>query len=82
MVVIIKNNKQLLEAKETLEDLKKARKKILVGGQSYTIGGVNQMNRASLKEISEEIAAYESAIDAYETHGTSKHRVVRAVPLG
>ena len=82
MVVIIKNDKQLLEAKETLEDLKKARKKILVGGQSYAIGGVNQMNRASLKEISEEIAAYESAIDAYETHGTSKRKVVRAVPLG
>lgn len=81
MAVIIKNDKQLLEAKETLEDLKKARKKILVGGQSYTIG-YNQMNRASLKEISEEIAAYESAIDAYETNGTSKRRVVRAVPLG
>lgn len=81
MVVIIKNNKQLLEAKETLEDLKKARKKILKGGQSYTIGP-NQMNRANLKEISEEIAVYESAIDAYETYGTSKRRAVRAVPLG
>lgn len=81
MAVIIKNKEQLLEAKETLEDLKRARKKILVGGQSYTIGP-NQMNRASLKEISAEIEAYESAIDAYETYGTSKRRTVRAVPLG
>lgn len=81
MTVIIKNNKQLLEAKETLADLKKARKKILAGAQSYTIGP-NQISRASLKEISEEIVAYESAIDAYETYGTSKRRAARAVPLG
>ncbi|MGN0338648.1 MAG: hypothetical protein ACI4EE_14235 [Lachnospiraceae bacterium] len=81
MTVIITNKKQYAEAKETLEDLKMARKKILKGGQSYTIGA-NQMNRASLKEISEEIQAYEQAIDAYESHGTSKRRVVRAVPLG
>lgn len=81
MTVIIKNETQLKEAKETLEDLKKARKKILAGGQSYTIGA-NQMNRASLKEISEEISAYEQAIDAYETYGSSKRRTARAVPLG
>ena len=81
MAVIIKNKQQLLEAKETLQDLKKARKKILVGGQSYTIGS-NQMNRASLSEISKEIEAYEAAIDAYETYGTSKRRTARAVPLG
>lgn len=81
MSVIIKNNQQLLDAKETLQDLKKARKKILVGGQSYTFGA-NQMNRASLSEISKEIEAYEAAIDAYETRGTSKRRAVRAVPLG
>ena len=81
MTVVIKNKNQLKEARETLEDLKRARKKILAGGQSYTMGP-NQMNRASLKEISEEISAYEQAIDAYETHGTSKRRAVRAVPLG
>ena len=81
MTVIIKNKQQFTEAKETLEDLKKARKKILLGGQSYTIGP-NQMNRANLKEISEEISAYEQAIAAYETYGTSKRRAVRAVPLG
>lgn len=81
MAVIIKNKRQYEDALETLEDLKLARKKILKGGQSYTIGA-NQMNRASLKEISEEIQAYEQAIDAYETYGTSKRRTVRAVPLG
>ena len=41
----------------TLGDLKKARKKILLGGQAYEIGD-NKMTRASLKEISEEINAY------------------------
>ena len=81
MAVIIKNDEQLQEAKETLQDLKKARKKILVGGQSYTIGA-NQMSRANLAEIAREIEAYETAIDAYEARGTSKRRTVRAVPLG
>lgn len=80
MTVVIRNKQQLLEAKEDLELLRKARQKILVGGQSYTLEG-NQMNRASLKEISEEISAYEQAIDAYEQHGTSKRRSVRAVPF-
>lgn len=61
--------------------MKRAREKILGGGQSYTIGP-NQMNRASLKEISEEISTYEHAIDAYETNGTTKRRAKRAVPLG
>ena len=54
MNVVIKNKRQYDDALETLEDLKLARKKILRGGQSYTIG-TNQMNRASLKEISEQI---------------------------
>lgn len=81
MAVTIKNDRQLLEAKETLQDLKKARKKILVGGQSYALGE-NQMKRASLSEISREIEVYEAAIDAYETRGTSKRRSARAVPLG
>lgn len=81
MTVIIKNKQQLLDAEETLQDLKKARKKILVGGQSYAIGE-NQMSRASLSEISKEIEAYEAAIDAYKTHGTSKNRAARVVPLG
>lgn len=81
MTVIIKNKKQYDDAVSMLEDLKLAKKKILKGGQSYEIGD-NKMSRASLKEISEEIQAYEQAIDAYETYGTSKRRVIRAVPLG
>ena len=81
MIVTIRNKEQLQDAKDTLNDLKKARKKILAGGQSYAIGP-NQMTRASLKEISEEISAYEQAIDAYETRGTSKRRTARAVPIG
>lgn len=81
MTVTIRNKNQLLDAKETLEDLKKARKKILLGGQAYEIGD-NKMTRASLKEISEEINAYERAINAYETRGTTKRRMTRAIPLG
>jgi hypothetical protein len=77
----IKNKKQYETALAELEDLKAAKRKILKGGQSYAIGQ-NQMTRASLKEISEEIQEYEQAINAYETYGTSKRRSVRAVPLG
>lgn len=79
-MIVIKNKRQYDDALSHLEDLKYARKKILRGGQSYTIGS-NQMNRASLEEIEKEIEAYESAIDAYETYGTTKRRVVRAVPI-
>lgn len=81
MGIVIKNKKQLEEAKEDLELLKKARRKILAGGQSYTMGS-NQMNRANLAEITKEISAYETAIDAYETYGTTKRRGKRVVPLG
>lgn len=81
MSVIIKNKEQLAEAKEDLKLLKKARRKILAGGQSYTMGS-NQLNRASLAEITKEIAEYEAAIDAYETNGTSKRRGKRVIPLG
>lgn len=81
MTVIIKNKVQLKEAREELALLKKARAKILAGAQSYTMGS-NQLNRASLAEISKEISAYETAIDAYETYGTTKRKAKRAVPLG
>ncbi|MCM1058326.1 MAG: DUF6148 family protein [Firmicutes bacterium] len=80
MAVIIRNKKQLQEAKETLADLKKARKKILVGAQSYTLGE-QQITRANLAEIAREIEVYEAAIDAFETYGTSQRRAVRVVPL-
>ncbi len=81
MTVIIKNKTQLEDAKMQLKLLKKAREKILGGGQSYTMGP-NQMVRANLKEISEEISVYEQAIDIYESYGTTKRRAKRVVPLG
>lgn len=81
MTVTIRNKEQLADAKKQVELLKKAREKILMGGQSYTFGE-NQMNRASLAEITKEITAYESAIDKYETCGTTKRRSRRVVPLG
>lgn len=81
MIVVIRNKVQLEEAKAQLALLKKAKEKILLGGQSYTIGP-GQMTRANLKEISEEISVYEQAIDAYEIHGTTKRRAKRVVPLG
>lgn len=81
MIVIIKNKTQLEDAKKQLRLLKKAREKILGGGQSYTVGDF-QMERANLKEISEEISAYEQAIDTYELYGTTKRRAKRVVPLG
>jgi uncharacterized protein Yka (UPF0111/DUF47 family) len=81
MTVIIRNSTQYAEAKEQLKLLKTAREKILGGGQSYQIGP-NRMERANLKEISEEISAYETAIDAYETKGTTARRAKRVVPIG
>jgi P2-related tail formation protein len=80
MTKIIRSAAQLAEAKEELADLKKAKKKILLA-QSYSTD-VNQVTRASLKEVSEEIEAYETAIDAYETNGTTRRRAKRVVPIG
>jgi hypothetical protein len=81
MTVIIRNREQLADAREQLAMLKKAREKILGGGQSYQIGP-NRMERANLAEISEEISVYEAAIDAYETNGgTGRRRARRAVPV-
>lgn len=79
MTVIIRNSAQLQEAKEDLAALKKARRKILEA-QSYTIGS-DQLNRASLAEVTAEISAYEKAIDAYETYGSTKRRTKRFVPI-
>jgi len=80
-MVIIKNEKQLARAKEDLELLRKAWKKILAGGQEYSTGPI-RMQKARLEEIRREIAEYENAIDAYETNGTTKRRARRAIPLG
>ena len=80
MQVIIRNKKQYEQRLKELEDLREAKKKALAA-QSYTIGS-RQMNHASLRQISEEIQAYEQAIDAYETNGSTKRRTRRVVPLG
>lgn len=75
----IRNTLQLQEAKEELAELRKAKSKILQA-QSYSMGG-NQVNRASLKQISDEISALETAIDKYETYGSTKRRIKRLIPL-
>ena len=75
----IRNTQQLQEAKEELAELKKAKSKILQA-QSYSMGG-NQINRASLKQISDEISKLENAIDNYETYGSTKRRIKRVIPL-
>lgn len=81
MRVVIKNAKQLQQAKEDLELLRKAWKKILAGGQEYEIGGTNKMKRADLQEISKEISAYEEAIDTYEKHGSGRRTARRVIPI-
>lgn len=80
MRVIITNKKQYDTACEDLKKLRKAKDKIL-NAQSYTMGS-NQLNRASLKEVAEEISVYEAAIAKYESSGTTKRRAGRIIPLG
>lgn len=79
MKVIIRNQTQLAQAKEDLELLRKSWRKILQA-QSYSLGD-QQINRASLKQISEQISDYETAIAAYEENGTGKRKMARFVPL-
>lgn len=79
MKKVIRTPEQLKQAKEELKLLRKAWEKILTGGQEYEID-TNRMKRADLKEISEQISAYESAIDSYERHGAKGTRR-RAVPI-
>lgn len=80
MKVVIKNEQQLAQAKEDLQELRGAWRRIL-RAQSYTLGS-QQVNRASLRQIEAEISDYETAIDAYETRGTTKRRAGRIIPLG
>ena len=72
-MVTIRTKKQYERALEDLEDLRKARKKILLGGQSYTIGS-NQLNRAALKEVNAEISETEAAIADWEQKGTTRRK--------
>lgn len=80
MTKIIRNKEQLYEAKEELRQLKETKKRIL-DAQSYTIG-VEQLNRVNFRDISEQIEAYEKAIDDYETKGSTKRSVRRVIPMG
>ena len=80
-MVTIRTEKQYERAMEDLEDLRKARKKILLGGQSYTIGS-NQLNRATLEEVNAEISETEAAIADWEQKGTTRRKAKRVVPLG
>ncbi|MCX4271886.1 MAG: hypothetical protein OSJ71_06455 [Acetatifactor sp.] len=79
MNVVIRNAEQLRRAKEDLELLRKAWRKVLAGGQEYEIDNVNKMKRADLQEISKEISVYEAAIDSYERNGGRTAR--RVVPI-
>ena len=79
MRVIIKNAEQLRQAKEDYEALRRAWRKTLLA-QSYSESS-NQLTRASLKELRSEMADYEAAIDAYESHGRAGRKSVRAVPI-
>lgn len=80
-MVTIRTKEQYERALEDLEDLRKARKKILLGGQSYTIGS-NQLNRATLKEVNAEISETEAAIADWKQKGTTRRKAKRVVPLG
>ena len=80
-MAVIRNKKQYERALEDLEDLRKARKKILLGGQSYTIGS-NQLNRATLKEVNAEIKETEAANADWEQKGTTRRKAKRVIPLG
>lgn len=80
-MAVIRNKKQYVRALEDLEDLRKARKKILLGGQSYTIGS-NQLNRATLAEVNAEIKETEVAIADWEQKGTTRRKAKRVIPLG
>lgn len=80
MQVTIKNDIQLKQAKEDLQLLRKAWRKILEGGQEYEMG-TNRMKRASLSEISQEISAYEVAIDSYEKHKSTGVVTKMVIPI-
>lgn len=78
--MIIRKKEDYEQALEDLADLKRAKKKILVGGQSYSIG-TNQLTRASLKEINTEIKELETAINAYEQTGSTRRIAKRVIPV-
>lgn len=81
MNVVIRNAEQLKQAKEDLELLRRARRKILEGGQEYEMDGTNRMKRADLSEITRQISAYEVAIDSYERTKGAGGMSRRVIPI-
>ena len=79
MNVIINNKEDLKRAKEDYEALHEAWKKALLA-QSYSQGS-DQVTRASLKELQEQMSVYQAAIAAYESNGSTKRRTGRFVPI-
>lgn len=82
MKVIIRSKSEYEAAVKNRELLQKAWEKIIGGAQSYSIGG-QQLTRASLARIEEELDAYNDAIANYEDYGSGKrHPARRIIPLG
>lgn len=80
MNVIIRNKEDLKQAREDYEALHEAWRKALLA-QSYT-QGPDQLTRASLKELQQQMSEYKMAIAAYEEKGSTKRSTKRVVPIG
>lgn len=80
MNVIIRNKEDLKRAKQDYDALHDAWMKALLA-QSYT-QGPDQVTRASIDKLQEQMSAYQTAIAAYESNGSTKRRSGRFVPLG
>lgn len=78
--MIIRNAKELQQAKEDYEALHEAWRKALLA-QSYSQGS-DQVSRASLNELHKQMQEYKTAIGIYESNGSSRRRTGRFVPLG
>lgn len=80
MNVIIRNKEELKRAKEDYDALHDAWRKALLA-QSY-IQGSDQVTRANIDKLQEQMSDYQTAIAAYESKGSTKRRSGRFVPLG
>lgn len=73
-------NQRLKSMRRRLDAYYEAEEKILKG-QSYTIGS-RELKRADLTAVQKEIKELEVKIEALETRGTTKRRLMRVVPRG
>ena len=78
--MVIRTPKEYERAVSQLEIVTKAWMKIMTA-QSYTMGD-DQVNRASLKEVTKQKNELEEAISNYELYGDGARRAKRAIPLG